>query len=132
MLLLTERFMRKFCGEMGMEPVRIPEKVRMALMDYSWPGNVRELRNVCERACVLLRSGAVKSDMQAAFPMMVVKKAPASGTENGNFRRSVQDFEKQEIAAALQKFSGNKTRAAEYLGISRATLWKKIRELELE
>ena len=94
---------------------RIDPAAARLLREYHWPGNIRELRNVIERA-LLLSHGSLLTT--ADFPGIV-----SSGRfENGS------DAEPDEILAAINKFKGNKKKAAEYLGISRVTLYRKLKK----
>ncbi len=92
---------------------------------YDWPGNARELRNVVERATMLAESsiiGPVDLDLPAApsAPM-----APDHGL------RSLGESEKHHIERVLVAVGGSRTRAAEILGISRSTLWDKLKRYGL-
>ncbi len=90
---------------------------------YPWPGNVRELRNVLERALILARG---------ATAIGLVHLPPEVRGPGGDFEehvpRSLAEVERSHIERTLRTHSGNRTRAARELGISRATLIKKIRE----
>jgi PAS domain S-box-containing protein len=92
------------------------------LQAYDWPGNVRELANVLERALIL--SGATKTITLEHLPREIRK---ASGRPAAKVA-SMSDAEKRAVEAALQACAGNKTRAAEMLGISRITLRRKIKK----
>lgn len=94
------------------------------LMAYRWPGNVRELRNVVEQMVVLSRSQRIG-----------VRDLPAHLRETGSLGGTLQveggtleDMEKRALLQALKEFGGNRTHAAEKLGISRRTLHRKIAE----
>jgi propionate catabolism operon transcriptional regulator len=102
------------------------------LEDYAWPGNVRELRNVMERLALLLaaeplqaltpaliRHLAPELDRQAVAPALPLTRDAAA--EN-------PAAEAEDIHVALQRFRGNRAAAARHLGISRTTLWRKLKE----
>jgi two-component system response regulator HydG len=101
-----------------------------ALLAYPWPGNVRELRNVVERAALLSGSDVIPAE---ALPREVLSPEPAwerpSAPEQGYW--TLAEAERLAIEAALRRFDGNKTRAAEALGISRQTLRSKVKEYGL-
>ena len=105
-------------------------------MEYDWPGNVRELENVVERAVVLSR-GQIITSRELPFG-----DHESSGEEGGEgievpsersfFKKSVAQFEKDLIMKALRDATGNRSKAAEMLGIYRRLLYAKIKEYGLE
>ena len=94
---------------------------------YPWPGNVRELRNVLERALLLARGAA------AVLPAHLPAEVRGSGDDLPvpHVSRTLAEVERAHIDRTLRAHSANRTRTARELGISRATLIKKIREYEL-
>ncbi len=90
------------------------------LQTYDWPGNVRELRNALERALILAPSGPLLPE-HFAFLQTAPEEATASATPVG-------DDEVARILATIRQCGGNKKRAAQVLGISRSTLYRKIRK----
>jgi two-component system, NtrC family, response regulator HydG len=92
------------------------------MMRYSWPGNVRELENAVERACALAKGTLIDLDdlpreIQQAHSLSI-DSPPV---------RPLRDVEREYILAALERCHGNKSRTAEQLGISVATLFRKLR-----
>jgi two-component system response regulator HydG len=106
-------------------------------MEYNWPGNVRELENVIERAVVLSRGQIITSrelpfgDHDAAEGEEGEGEADAKG-DSSFFKKSVAQFEKDLIMKALRDANGNRSKAAEMLGIYRRLLYAKIKEYGLE
>jgi DNA-binding NtrC family response regulator len=99
-----------------------------ALLRYGWPGNIRELRNVLERAMLMAR-GQAKVDL-VHLPREV---QGASGALTAHYEpRSLAEVERAHIDRTLRAHQANRTHAAKELGISRATLIKKIKEYELD
>ena len=94
---------------------------------YPWPGNVRELRNVLERALLLARGAT------AVLPAHLPAEVRGSGDDLPvpHVSRTLAEVERAHIDRTLRAHSANRTRTARELGISRATLIKKIREYEL-
>lgn len=93
------------------------------LKEYSWPGNIRELRNVLQRAIIL-------SDGQQIFPEhLPAEIQSANNSSSSNF--SLADVERNHIARMLEYSNGNKTKAAQLLGIGVATLYRKLDEYKL-
>jgi two-component system, NtrC family, response regulator AtoC len=97
------------------------------LGSYPWPGNVRELRNVLERALLLARGAS------AVLPQHLPAEVRAAGDDlpTPHVSRTLAEVERAHIDRTLRAHAANRTRAARELGISRATLIKKIREYEL-
>jgi transcriptional regulator with PAS, ATPase and Fis domain len=108
-------------------PQRMTDATLEHLLRYPWPGNIRELRNVLERALLFARGRAtvdvehLPAEVRAATGAQVEHHAP----------RSLVDVERAHIDRTLRAHNQNRTHAARALGISRATLIKKIREYQL-
>lgn len=128
--LLTQHFIQKIAVQNGTEPVRIDPEALAALSSYHWPGNVRELENAVERACALCEEGAIRP---ADLPTQVTHRAPVAGLETpgklpigkplGEF---VEEVERRFIEETIQANDGSRERAAKMLGISMATLYRKL------
>jgi transcriptional regulator of acetoin/glycerol metabolism len=99
------------------------------LMNYGWPGNVRELRTAIEHAVVLSRGERISlRDLPAA-----VRGGAAGDTQVLPGKAlTVKDAEKQLIVRALKETDGNRTRAAQKIGMSRRTFHRKLHEYHLE
>ena len=117
--LLIEHFLQKFNPSLE---ITIGQEAHTVLREYGWPGNVRELENVIERASVLRHGNTItlaelpdKLAAEKANVEHIILNLPETGI-------SLEDLEKNLILKALEKFKGNQTRAAEYLGITRPTL----------
>jgi DNA-binding NtrC family response regulator len=100
-----------------------------ALCAYDWPGNVRELENEMRRLIVLAGEEVRLEHLSAA----VLERRPIPGASSGapvdataNIREAVADLERRSIEAALRQASGNKSKAAQLLGISRFALQRKL------
>lgn len=120
--LLVKHFLEEHAA-MSRKKLKIaPEAVEL-LERYPWPGNVRELKNAVERAYVLCQ----RPELQAGdFAFL---QPAASGTEG---LRSLAEIEKQHILAALDALKGNKEQVAKSLGISRSTLYEKLKNYGLD
>ncbi len=101
-----------------------------ALNSYSWPGNVRELKQVLSRALAFADQGVIEV---AHLPASVTQGAAEKAADRsaGDMRSSVRDFERERIEAALREAGGNRTRAAEILGLPRRTLVYKLSKMRL-
>jgi len=96
------------------------------LLGYAWPGNVRELHNVLERGVALARGDEIRAD---DLPGHVREKKPGDFLAAAVARRmSMADLEREYIARVLDDEGGNKTRAAQRLGLDRKTLYRKLEE----
>jgi two-component system, NtrC family, response regulator AtoC len=132
---LVEHFLSKHRYSASAQPATISEEALKRLVEYDWPGNVRELENVVERAVVLSR-GQIITSRELPFG----DHGDDSGEEGGEeipveksfFKRSVAQYEKDLIMKALRDATGNRSKAAEMLGIYRRLLYAKIKEFGLE
>ncbi len=118
--LLAEHFLREFVERYKRPISGFDEGVWEALEAYSWPGNVRELRNVIERAVLLARGP--KITLRDIFPPEL---RPSTAVKDLSVR-PLKEMEREMILKALQVARGNRTRAAEILGISVRTLRNKL------
>jgi DNA-binding NtrC family response regulator len=126
---LLAHFIRLFSEENGVPAIEIEPGAMKTLQAYSWPGNIRELRNFCENA-VVLRKGAklTEFDLDPRFRGAPGSALPADGQADGGSASnlSVEQNEKRILREALIKSRGNRTKAAELMGISRRTLHRKL------
>jgi len=120
-LLLADFYLNRFTAKYGKPGLRINQAGQEKLMAYSWPGNVRELLHAVERAVILSEGNILKAE---DFPLtMKPSYSPESGTG------TLEDMEWRMISNALDQNDGNYTAAAEQLGISRQTLYNKMKKL---
>ena len=102
------------------------------LEKHSWPGNVRELKNVIERAILLENSDKIGTSNLLLSPEEFVNDNPPSALPNTIKDFSIERAEKELIAKALEEAGWQKTRAASLLGITRATLYAKVKHYNIE
>jgi DNA-binding NtrC family response regulator len=131
-LPLARHFIRELAGD---RPRRLARETETALERHTWPGNVRELRNTIERAVILARGGVVHPEhlppnVAAACsggdgPRTTASSPPRAGT-------NVHDMERQLIVETLDHTGGNRTRAAESLGMSRRALLYKLKRYGID
>jgi DNA-binding NtrC family response regulator len=128
--LLLAHFIRLFSEENGVPPLTVEPGALRTLQAYPWPGNIRELRNFCENVVVLRRGGSLTEyDLEPKFRGgAAVSAASAGGAAAAPLPASlsVEDNERRLLREALLKARGNRTRAAELMGVSRRTLHRKI------
>ncbi len=125
---LIAHFIRIFSQENGVPPLEVEPGAMKTLQAYPWPGNIRELRNFCENAVVLHKGGKLSEfDLDPRF-----RGSPATAQASGSAESpsaptlSVEQNEKRILREALIKSRGNRTKAAELMGISRRTLHRKL------
>jgi two-component system, NtrC family, response regulator AtoC len=127
-LPLTEYLLAIVRSVHGRPTAQLSEASRRMIASYAWPGNIRELRNALERAVVFSRSDNLEPDN---FPENVRAAAPGA-TVAGENLRSLEDVEKEVIAATLEATHYGISRAAAILGISRKTLLEKRKKYGLK
>jgi two-component system response regulator HydG len=130
--LLADSFLQEFASDRRREIEGFTDDAIELLEMYPWPGNVRELRNVVERAVLFCRGPVVGVDelppnVRGATPTSVAAERPSVVPMS----KAVEHAEADAIRAALGATQGKRAEAAELLGISRKTLWEKIKTLEI-
>lgn len=126
---LAHHFLSKYRERFSKEINSFSPEVITALSEYSWPGNVRELENCIEHAVVIESS---KEITLRSLPKEILKRRyRADSFEHPSVIR-LAEAEKLLIQKALLTFNGQKAKAAEALGISITTLWRKLKKLHLE
>jgi len=125
--LLVRHFTDKFSNETKKKISGVSEDALKQLINYSWPGNVRELENVIQRAITLTQSETILPD---DLPSSMLKEIKENVLDIG-FREkySIDQLEKEYIRKILIEVGGNKSKAAEILGLDRKTLYRKLEEL---
>ena len=126
-----EALARRLAADLALAMPGCPGVVSAAAMErlaaHEWPGNVREMRNVLERSLMAARGGAALEAEH--LPPELGRRA---GEAPKQAAQSLEDVERRHIERTVRRHSGNRTRAAEELGISRATLINKIRTYALD
>jgi DNA-binding NtrC family response regulator len=138
---LAEQFMNRFARKHGIRVSRISPAFLSALQKHHWPGNVRELQNVIERAVILCSDGedlqvehlgfTAPAGAPAAVPVQsqpVFSGGPVLQSTDSDQHVSLAEIEKQHILRIVEKCEGNRTNAADKLGISIRTLRNKLNE----
>ena len=126
--LLINHFLDHFVASLGRGPLRVTDRAMDVLLGYPWPGNIRQLESAVERAVHLAEGGALLPEHFGIADLMENRRpaapAPAQAT--------LEDIERQAIAAALVRFGGNISQTAFALGVSRPTLYRKMSKYGLE
>jgi two-component system, NtrC family, response regulator HydG len=133
--LLAEHFVKKICQSEDLPVKKVTPEAMEGLCRCSWPGNVRQLENSVEMAVVMSggREVLLASDfgLPPTTPINVIPfenaAMPVSSSESMDFETAVSHFERSILEKALQQTAGNKTAAAELLGLKRTTLIMKLR-----
>jgi DNA-binding NtrC family response regulator len=116
--LLAEHFLEKYARIAGRPSLSFTREAERHLRDYGWPGNVRELENVVERAVLLANQNPIPAE---SLPPRVLQIAARAAAPSADFV-PLKEMMERYIADVLAHAGGNRTRAAEILGISRRTL----------
>ena len=139
--LLLDFFIHHFSDHHGLEPITLPRNYLNRLMDYAWPGNVRQLRNFAERVVMNCSLRCSHDTLEVLYRELIQYGTPpvqetittaASPALKDRMKVQTRDSERTMIVEALQQCRYHKNKAAEQLGISRTTLWRKIKELAIE
>ena len=137
---LVEHFVSKFNRTTGKQVRGFDPSALSALQAYAWPGNVRELENVVERAIIICRGGDVTANdldfgrraQMAAAGGTPTPTPPPLSIAGKPLQQRLQEQEKNEIVAAIDRNQGNIAGAARALGINRSTLYYRLRKHGLE
>jgi two-component system response regulator AtoC len=128
--LLAGFLLEKLSRRLGKRIDAIEPDALDLLMGWSFPGNVRELENLIERAIIFAEASTISvSDIDLPARAGVVSPV---GRRSADRPRSLREVEREKIVEALLRWEGNRTRAAEDLGITRRTLFNKIKEYGLD
>jgi transcriptional regulator with PAS, ATPase and Fis domain len=133
--LLVTHFVGELAKQYGRQVPEVDMHVHQYLMERPWPGNVRQLRHLVERAFIFSEPGRLTvADFErdvASFsqPQPTRLPEPTEVPSTGTLKESMDQLEATLVNDALIRFQGNKKKAAEYLGISRSYLYKKLEEL---
>jgi len=125
--LLVDFFLKRYAKKNHRNLKGFTPKAMDLLMRYDWPGNIRELENVVERSVIMMRGDFITPD---EFPDVLKSLDPEYEQISAEMLsgKSLKEMEKAMIMRTLQETDGNRTRAAEILGISRRTLQLKLKE----
>ncbi len=133
--ILASHFLKKYNKTVGNSLQGFSKEVTTLLTHYSWPGNVRELENTIERSVTLAEPGMkfivadlLPEEFSGADTSLPLSALPKETT----LMRAVEQLERIMVRDALEKYNGNRTRAAAHLGLSRRGLLNKIERYHLE
>ncbi len=130
--VLTWHFIDEFADESPRTITGISDDAMTAMRQYEWPGNVRELRNVIQHACIVGSGEVLK--LHELTPELRGEPPPNQSDANANDSGidpedvTESDLERRRLVDALERADGRKQKAADILGISRTTLWRKLKQ----
>jgi len=122
---MAEYFLNSICHKQGKRFEGFSETARQAILNYSWPGNIREMINLIERSAILSSKPQINA---SDLGLQTGARMPQS--TDGDLA-TLDDLEKGHIQRVLSATSNNLSRAAEILGITRTTLYSKIKRYNL-
>ena len=120
---LTENFINQFCEENGKSHIKIDAATLTLLKKYRWPGNIRELGNIVERSCLICQGDTILPSH-----LFFDKELQSKNKDTPRLSGTIYEMEKELIMQTLEEVNGNKTKAADSLGISIRTLRNKLNE----
>jgi DNA-binding NtrC family response regulator len=134
---LVQHFLRQFAIKFRKPGMRVSPAAMAALTKYDWPGNVRELKNAIERAVILEEADELRTDYLPSQLTRPAGAAPTPAGANGAFTlpqggASLEHIEESLVRQAMDMASGNQTRAAQLLDISRDALRYKLKKFGVE
>jgi two-component system nitrogen regulation response regulator GlnG/two-component system response regulator HydG len=136
--VLIRYFMEKYNKEYNKNVSRVSEDVLSVLGHYDYPGNVRELENIVKHSVIFSENGIItKADLPSGIPETALLEAPKKEETGerqilGDGFQTIAAVEKRLISETLQKTKNNHTMTAKKLGVSRSTLWRKMKEYGIE
>ncbi len=133
---LVEFFMAQIADQAGIKPRKIGPDAMAVLQSHSWPGNIRQLRNNIERLIILARGDDPEAVITAdLLPAEIGDTLPKPPTESDQhimalpLREARERFEKEYLIAQINRFGGNISRTAEFVGMERSALHRKLKSL---
>ena len=126
--VIVQNFIELNAAKGGKEISGLAPEAMEALLNYSWPGNVRELRNAIEYASVLCPGGWIGKDHLPPKIIVGNKLAPSNTRSSAAYWQE----ERERLIHTLRRFRGNQSETARALGLSRVTIWKRIKKYEID
>lgn len=134
--VLVEHFMKQIVAQVGIKPRRIGEDAMAVLQAHNWPGNIRQLRNNIERLMILTRGEdddrPITADLLPSEIGDVMPRVPTQSDQHIMalpLREARELFEKEYLLAQINRFGGNISRTAEFIGMERSALHRKLKSL---
>ena len=121
-VLLAEYFLKKYMSKYGKENIKLQQAAKDKLLEYKWPGNIRELQHAVEKAVIMCEGNTIKPT-DFFFKMVTTTFIDRNET--------LEDMERQMIKLAIDRSHGNLSAVASQLGITRQTLYNKMKKYDL-
>ena len=130
---LIEYFSKKFASNYNLKKLNIDVNNKY-LLDYDWPGNVRELRNLIDRIAILCPDNAdkISNIIKESLKTPDVTIAPSENSLSIPLKEARENFEKEYLTTQLKKFKGNIAKTADFIGMERSALHRKIKGLGIK
>lgn len=125
--LLERYFLEKFAADYGKPIAGLTRRAQARMAGYPWPGNVRELENVIGNACMMVEGNVIDID-----DLPEILRSPNNQTSTDETFLSLEEVQKRHILRVLEAVGGHKARAAEILGIGRATIYQMLSRMKVE
>ncbi len=122
-LLLADFYLRKYQAKYDKPGLKISQKAGQKLLKYTWPGNVRELQHCIEKAVILAEANVLTGE---CFSLNNTNSNQKIDFQN----KTIEEMEQEMILASIEKEKGNMSAVAKKLGITRPTLYKKLKKLD--
>src|ERR1700730_7418295 len=136
---LVQFFVEQVATSMGIAPRRIAADASAVLQSHDWPGNIRQLRNNIERLMILVAGDPEAEITAAMLPAEIGALVPAIPTGVGGeklmslpLREAREVFEREYLVAQINRFGGNISRTAEFVGMERSALHRKLKSLQVD
>ena len=131
--LLVEYFSKKISSNYNLKKLDIDTNNNY-LLNYEWPGNVRELRNLIERIAILLPNNPdkISSIIKESLKAPDIKNLPIETSLSVPLKEARENFEKEYLSTQLKKFNGNISKTAEFIGMERSALHRKLKGLRIK
>lgn len=124
-------FLKRFCSDARRRPLTLSADAEKRLQMHNWPGNVRELRNLMERVAFLASGERVEAE-DLAFILSPQRDTFDDLSDGIGLAEATNKFQREYIKRAVKRMQGNMSDAAEFLGLHRSNLYRKMRQLGME
>jgi two-component system nitrogen regulation response regulator NtrX len=131
--LLVEYFSEKISTNYNLQKLNIDTN-NDYLLNYDWPGNIRELRNLIERIAILLPEGTdkISNIIKESLKTDDIKNTPSQNSLSIPLKEARENFEKEYLTIQLKKFNGNISKTADFIGMERSALHRKLKGLGIK
>ncbi len=133
--ILVEYFMNRSAETLGLSPRPVSADAMAALQSHDWPGNVRQIRNIVENLVIMAQGNEATISLDM-LPLEISSPTPTAARENGEtevmslpLREAREIFEREYLMAQIGRFGGNISRTAEFVGMERSALHRKLKSL---